>query len=187
MGEEAPTRQFKERPPRSPAATMTMSPDDLEATIAGAVASVITRQRAEDSASKAAREVEVDERFEKRIKRLKLILGAVVAVAAVLGIVFGVFDWYAGREVEAAVEARRRMDIEGALETVKVAHGTDQTANARTHGVLEDQIKNVGVLQLEQGNDTRGLLLQLAPESKREELREKTPALKAAESAVRAQ
>ena len=165
--------------------TVTLSPDDLQATIAGAVIQALALKGEQDAAGKAAQRVDLELAFESRIKRLKLIAGAATAIATIGAIVFGVFKWYADGEVAAAVEARRRTDVDASIQAAEAKHDVDQASNDVAHRDQSEALKDVGVLQLEQGADTRRILLEVATPADKKRLEEKPPELVEAERKVR--
>jgi len=174
-------------PSASSSATATMTPGDLEATIATAVIQAVNIREERERAGKAALAQDLEERFELRIKRLKLIAGGLAAVMAIGGVIGGVFKWYGEREVEVVLEDQRRAHVDAAVNTITSRHTDDQVANVTAHDDLSTDIDELGALQLEQGADTRRILLEAVPKGRRAALEEKPKSLKDAEAKVRRQ
>lgn len=173
------------RPPPSRVQTqpagMTLAPGELDQVVATAVVQALTAQEARAKATAASDDTEITVDLQKTVARLKagLALLAVVGTGALT-----VLNWYGDQRVAAAAESERRLEVGKALETMSTQHAVDQEGNRQTHEAQDRANRRRDVLQVEQGKDTRRILLEAVPAAKRSIVALPAPALAEAEAAV---
>jgi hypothetical protein len=153
--------------------TLTMTRDDLRV----AIVELVKEQTAKSSPALLA-ETEIDrDRALETTRRVKFWAGFIVA--AVTTAATGVTWVYSRGAQDAAVQQHEVTQDEHIRQNSQAA-----AANAVASVGRDEKIKNLGALQIEQGNDQRAILIKSAPKSVREEMAEKPDTLKAAEGRV---
>lgn len=178
-----PARPIAPAPSRTPTepAGMTITPGELQQIMTTTAVEAVKVAKAEDRAKSAESDTEITIDLQKTVSRLKTGIAAVVAIAAV---VMAVLNGYADQRVAAAAEDQRRLDVAEALGTISTQHALDQTTNEQTHRRQAAADKRRDVLQVEQGKDTRRLLMEVVPAGRRGSVETPAPSLTAAEGAV---
>ncbi len=110
--------------------------------------------------------------------------GTVVTIVGMLcsGLIVGA-QYYFRNELEKGQREFYKETTQPKVEAVEKSVKEVRTDAKREHKALNEKVKNVGILQIEQGKDHRKILKDLA-EKQRVTVPEKTPDLKAAESKV---
>lgn len=168
------------RVPTQPAPTVTMAPGDLEAVVARAAVQAVDLQSAKTRASDSSDDLEVTINLQRTVRRLQWGIAAVVTIGGALGTMLNA---YGDQRVAAAAEDQRKVDVADALETISTQHRVDQAANVQTHKRQEEASVRRDRLQVEQGRDTRRLILEAIPQGRRGSMG-RSPELEAAEDAV---
>jgi hypothetical protein len=117
----------------------------------------------------------------RRLKRVKVIAGALVSIVTALA---SVGAWVYARGEEAKADEQHELEQDRVLGSTKEAldsHVEDSKAEAKESEV---RLRNIGALQIEQGNDQRKILLESAPRSVRAKHKDKPPELLEAEGRV---
>lgn len=169
-------------PPREPAASqssVTLAPGELDEIVATAAVQAVKLASAQHRAEEAAKDTDVSVDLQKTVSRLKAAIAAIVFVGTG---VLAVLNWYADQRVAAAAEEQRKLDVAKALETISTQHALDQTTNGQVHKRQDRAQRALVKLQAEQGRDTRQLLLDSLPPSKRAEHAAKPQDLQDAEA-----
>jgi hypothetical protein len=124
-----------------------------------------------------------DERDElaRRLKRVKVVAGVMVSLVTALA---SVGAWVYARGEEAKADEQHELEQDRVLGSTKVAldsHVVESKADAEESEV---RMRNIGALQIEQGNDQRKILLESAPRAVRARNKDKPPELLEAEGRV---
>jgi hypothetical protein len=157
--------------------------DDLRAAVQEAVEQARESER-QDSAERFAQH-EADEleltQLQRRIKRIKVWAGAAVAVVTAVA---SVGAWVYARGQKAQADETREITQDAKIGTNANALDEHTKASDEAHKGQDNRIKNLGALQIEQGNDQRRILIKSAPKRVRAELEKKPDKLVEAEGAV---
>lgn len=124
-----------------------------------------------------------DERedLERRLKRVKIIAGVAVSLVTALS---SVGAWVYARGEEAKADEQHELEQDRVLGSTKIALDSHVVESKVDAEQSEVRMRNIGALQIEQGNDQRKILLESAPRAVRAKHKDKPPELLEAEGRV---
>lgn len=143
----------------------------------GVVQEIVGGQDAASSGPKlAAAEVDRDAALRSG-KRVKFWAGFICAAVVSTS---GGLTWVYSRGEQAQAAASHETNQDRRIQT----NAAQAAANSAANVQRDQRIRNLGALQIEQGNDQRRILIKSAPKAVREEMAEKPATLTKAEGAV---
>ena len=160
-----------------PHETLTLSRADLM----GVVQEIVGGHGAASSGPKlAAAEVDRDAAL-KAGKRVKFWAGFICAAVVSTS---GGLTWVYSRGEQAQAAASHETSQDHRIQTNAAQAAANSAHSIERDKLQGERIRNLGALQIEQGNDQRRILIKSAPKAVRAELAEKPETLKKAEGAV---
>lgn len=172
-------------------AQVTLSQTELLVLVSTATESAVTNaleiQRntadaaAQDAATQLAADAVPQENYTHKLKRVKV--WAVAIVAVISGTVTAAAAVYARGQQAQEDEAHEKMQ-DTRLDNAAASFVAHEAAEAQRSGSNATKIRNLGALQIEQGNDQRAILIDSAPARVAKKRKTKPDTLLAAEAAV---
>ena len=158
--------------------------DELRDIVETVLTSALSEERRADrsgaAALVAAAEVERDQ-ADSKLKRVKLWAGCAVSVVVIGS---ALFTWIYGRGQDAQAQTQHEAAQDAGIAGASVRIESLEKTTTKASADQSEKIRNLGALQIEQGNDQRHILLKSAPKSVREELEKKPDELIEAEGRV---